>query len=99
MSMGLLLLQGVANRLVKFATTLFLDGNDTGIEVPADVVLALDAGKRPLVVMTVNGYEYRSTIAAMGGRIQVESREAPRKSAACCQITQKVSLMTSSARS
>ncbi len=43
-------------------------GNNTGIEVPADVVEALGAGKRPPVVVTVNGYEYRSTIAPMGGK-------------------------------
>jgi hypothetical protein len=43
-------------------------GNNTGIEVPAEVVTALDAGKRPPVVLNVNGYEYRSTIAPMGGK-------------------------------
>jgi hypothetical protein len=53
---------------MKFSTTMFQDGNNTGIEVPADVVAALDAGKRPPVVVNVNGYEYRSTVAPMGGR-------------------------------
>lgn len=43
-------------------------GNNTGIEVPADVVEALGGGKRAPVVVTVNGYEYRSTIASMGGK-------------------------------
>jgi hypothetical protein len=43
-------------------------GNNTGIEVPAAVVAALDAGKRPPVVVNVNGYEYRSTVAPMGGK-------------------------------
>jgi Bacteriocin-protection, YdeI or OmpD-Associated/Domain of unknown function (DUF1905) len=47
---------------------MFQMGNNTGIEVPADVVAALDAGKRPPVVVNVNGYEYRSTIAPMGGK-------------------------------
>jgi bacteriocin resistance YdeI/OmpD-like protein/uncharacterized protein DUF1905 len=47
---------------------MFQDGNNTGIEVPSDVVAALDAGKRPPVVVNVNGYEYRSTIAPMGGK-------------------------------
>jgi hypothetical protein len=32
-------------------------GSNTGIEVPADVVAALDAGKRAAVVVSVNGYE------------------------------------------
>src|SRR5262249_15761885 len=27
-----------------------------------------DAGKRPAVVVTVNGYQYRSTVAPMGGK-------------------------------
>jgi Bacteriocin-protection, YdeI or OmpD-Associated/Domain of unknown function (DUF1905) len=54
--------------LVKFSTTMFQMGNNTGIEVPADVVAALDAGKRPPVVVSVKGYEYRSTIAPMGGK-------------------------------
>jgi hypothetical protein len=44
------------------------DGNNTGIEVPADVVEALGAGKRPPVVVNVSGFEYRSTVAPMGGR-------------------------------
>jgi Bacteriocin-protection, YdeI or OmpD-Associated/Domain of unknown function (DUF1905) len=53
---------------VKFSTTMFQVGNNTGIEVPADVVAALGAGKRPAVVVTVNGYGYRSTVAPMGGK-------------------------------
>ncbi len=47
---------------------MFQMGNNTGIDVPADVVAALDAGKRPAVVVNVNGYEYRSTVAPMGGK-------------------------------
>lgn len=53
---------------MRFETELFLDGNNTGIEVPPDIVEALGAGKRPPVTITVNGFEYRSTIAVMGGR-------------------------------
>ena len=47
---------------------MFQMGNNTGIEVPADVVAALGAGKRAPVVVNVNGYEYRSTVAPMGGK-------------------------------
>jgi hypothetical protein len=54
--------------VVKFSTTMFQMGYNTGIEVPAEVVAALDAGKRPPVVVNVNGYEYRSTVAPMGGK-------------------------------
>ena len=52
---------------MRFETTMFLSGNNTGIEVPPEVVESFDAGKRPPVVVTVNGFEYRSTIAPMGG--------------------------------
>jgi hypothetical protein len=54
--------------VVKFSTTMFQMGNNTGIEVPAEIVAALDAGKRPPVIVNVNGYEYRSTVAPMGGK-------------------------------
>jgi hypothetical protein len=47
---------------------MFQMGNNTGIEVPADVVAALESGKRPPVVVRVNGYEYRSTVAPMAGK-------------------------------
>ncbi|MET4429203.1 MULTISPECIES: YdeI/OmpD-associated family protein [unclassified Mycolicibacterium] len=56
---------------MRFSTTMFIDGNNTGIEVPADVVEALGAGKRPPVVVDVNGYRYRSTVAPMGGRFLI----------------------------
>ncbi|MDO3634333.1 YdeI/OmpD-associated family protein [Mycolicibacterium arseniciresistens] len=54
-----------------FSNTMFQDGNNTGIEVPAEVVDALGAGKRPPVVVSVNGYRYRSTIAPMGGKFLI----------------------------
>ncbi len=53
---------------MEFSTTLLQMGNNTGIEVPEEVVTALGAGKRPAVVVNVNGFEYRSTVAVMGGR-------------------------------
>ena len=53
-----------------------LIGNNTGIEVPPEVVEALGAGKRPAVNVTVNGFEYRSTVAVMGGR-SLHRRSAP----------------------
>jgi hypothetical protein len=64
---------------MKFSTTMFQDGNNTGIEVPSDVVAALDAGKRPSVVVNVNGYEYRSTVAPMGGKYLLPFSAARRK--------------------
>lgn len=43
----------------------------TGIVVPPEVVESLGAGKKPPVVVTVNGYSYRNTIAVMGGKYMV----------------------------
>jgi hypothetical protein len=37
------------------------------IEVPPPVVAALGRGKRPPVLVTVNGYSWRSTLAVYGG--------------------------------
>jgi hypothetical protein len=54
---------------MRFTTTIELGGKTaTGMEVPADVVTALGAGKKPAVLVTVNGHTYRSTVATMGGR-------------------------------
>ena len=54
--------------MATFETTLSQQGNNTGIEVPEPVVASLESGKKPAVVVDVNGFEYRSTIAVMGGR-------------------------------
>jgi len=54
---------------MRFSTTVELGGKTaTGMAVPADVVDALGAGKKPAVQVTVNGHTYRSTVATMGGR-------------------------------
>jgi bifunctional DNA-binding transcriptional regulator/antitoxin component of YhaV-PrlF toxin-antitoxin module len=51
-----------------FETTVAASGNNTGIVVPVEVIERLGAGKRPPVLVDVNGYEYRSTAAVMGGQ-------------------------------
>jgi Bacteriocin-protection, YdeI or OmpD-Associated/Domain of unknown function (DUF1905) len=56
------------NEDVTFETTLSASGNNTGIVVPDDVIARLGRGKRPAVLVTVNGHQYRSTVAVMGGR-------------------------------
>jgi hypothetical protein len=66
---------------VDFRATIVLGGKTaTGIEVPADVVEALAAGKRPPVVVTVAGYTYRTTVAPYTGAyfipLAAEHREA-----------------------
>ena len=42
-------------------------GNATGVRVPDEFVAELGGGGRPKVTVTVNGYEFRSSIARMGG--------------------------------
>ncbi|ROS26035.1 YdeI/OmpD-associated family protein [Cellulomonas sp. PhB150] len=64
-----------------FRTVLAQIGNNVGIEVPDDVVLSFGVGKRPPVVVTLNGYTYRSTVAQMGGRNLVSVSAAVRKEA------------------
>jgi hypothetical protein len=54
-----------------FRTRIVQIGHNTGIHVPDDVVEALGAGKRPLVVVRVEGHTYRSAVASMGGRSMV----------------------------
>src|SRR4051812_14269871 len=57
---------------MRFRTTILTAGKTaTGIEVPAEVVEALGASKRPPVRVTINGYVYRNTIADMGGKYMV----------------------------
>ena len=54
---------------MKFHGRVELNGKTaTGIEVPAEVVAGLGAGKRPAVRATVNGFTYRTSVGAMGGR-------------------------------
>jgi hypothetical protein len=65
-----------------FSTTLVqADGkNATGLPVPAEAVAALGSHKRPKVVVHLNGYTYRSTVAAYGDvfmlPVSAEHREA-----------------------
>lgn len=50
-----------------FKTVIKAFGNNTGIVVPEENLLELNAGKKPPVKVNVNGYEYQSTIASMSG--------------------------------
>ncbi|MDR6438251.1 hypothetical protein J2790_003412 [Paenarthrobacter nicotinovorans] len=64
---------------MEFTTTIVGDGNKAGIEVPPEVVDALGAGKRPPVVVTINGKSYRSSIAVMAGKYMVGVSSANRE--------------------
>jgi hypothetical protein len=62
---------GAAPR-TTFRTTILGTGKTTaGIEVPEAAVEALGAGKRPPVVVTINGYTYRNTVAVMSGTYMI----------------------------
>jgi bifunctional DNA-binding transcriptional regulator/antitoxin component of YhaV-PrlF toxin-antitoxin module len=65
-----------------FTTTVLKDSekNATGLPVPAEVVAALGAGKKPRVKVSLNAYTYRTTVAVLGGEfmlsLSAENREA-----------------------
>jgi hypothetical protein len=57
---------------MRFRTTILQgDKTATGIEIPAAIVEALGAGKRPAITVTINGFTYRSSVAVMGGTYMV----------------------------
>jgi hypothetical protein len=64
---------------VAFDTTVTASGNTTGIVVPAELIEALGAGRRPAVVVQLNGYEYRTSVGVMGGQHLVSISAAVRK--------------------
>ncbi len=66
---------------VTFTTTIRQEpGRDvTGITVPADAIEALGAGKKPGVIVTINGYSYPSTVAVMGGEYALPFSKAHRE--------------------
>ena len=64
---------------VAFDTTVTASGNNTGIVVPDNLIEQLGAGRRPAVVVNVNGYEYRNTVGVMGGRHMISISAAVRK--------------------
>jgi len=67
--------------MIKFKTTILTFGNNTGIEVPEKILTKLDAGKKPLVVVTLNKYSYRSAISKMGDKFLISLSAENRKNA------------------
>jgi len=68
---------------MTFTTTIVQEGGEaTGIEVPRPYVEEIGGGKRPPVVVTVNGgYSYRSTVVPYAGKILFPLAAAHRKAA------------------
>jgi Bacteriocin-protection, YdeI or OmpD-Associated/Domain of unknown function (DUF1905) len=53
---------------MRFRATLeATGGTTTGFTVPPEIVDALGSGKRPPVIVTIQGHTYRNTIAVYGG--------------------------------
>ena len=66
---------------MRFQSVLELAGKTaTGFRVPREVVEALGKGKRPPVLVTINGYSYRNTVAVYGDEyllgVAAEHRQA-----------------------
>ncbi len=68
--------------MATFKATLFQSGKTaTGIVIPPEIVEQLGAGKKPPVLVTINGYTYRNTVAVYGGEYMVGVSAEHRKGA------------------
>ncbi len=65
----------------RFTTTITSTGNNTGIEIPPEIIAQLGTSKKPPVIITVANYTYRSTVAVMGGAYMVALSKANREAA------------------
>jgi hypothetical protein len=66
---------------VKFRTQVEPPEPMHGLEVPQRVVEALGGGKRPKVIITINGHSWRSRVAIMRGRYLLGLSKANRQAA------------------
>ena len=66
---------------MRFTTTIVQDGNNAGIEVPADIMSALGSEKRIPVVVTLGSHSYRSSVAPYRGRLKISLSAANRSAA------------------
>jgi hypothetical protein len=64
---------------VSYDTVIRAFGNNAGIEVPADVLTQLGAGKRPKVVVGVGDYSFATTVGAMAGLALISLSKAHRE--------------------
>ncbi len=67
---------------MHFRTTILRAGKTaTGIEVPEAIVTALGSGKRAKVLVTINGFTYRNSVAPMGGVYMIGVSDEVRRAA------------------
>lgn len=64
-----------------YITIVKADGNNTGLEVPPEIIAVLGSSKKPPVIVTVAGYTYRNTVAVMGGVFMISLSKAHREAA------------------
>jgi hypothetical protein len=70
--LGCVKLRGVGMTETHFTTTLTgAETGPTGFVVPPENVAALGSGKRPAVLVRVNGHAYQSTVAVMAGDFMI----------------------------
>jgi hypothetical protein len=62
----------------SFDTVIRAFGNNTGIEVPAEGLAELGAGKRARVRISVGGYKLATTVGVMGGLALIPVSKAHR---------------------
>jgi Bacteriocin-protection, YdeI or OmpD-Associated/Domain of unknown function (DUF1905) len=67
--------------MTKFRTYVEPPEPMRGLEVPPEVVEALDGGKRPAVTITINGHSWKSRMAIMRGRYLLGLSNENRKAA------------------
>lgn len=66
---------------MKYKTTIAQSGNNTGIEISEETLEQLGGGKKPLVVVTLNNYSYRSGVGKMGDKFMISLSAENRKNA------------------
>ena len=66
---------------MKFKTKIVQTGNNTGIEVSEVILEELGGGRKALVVVSLNGYTYRSAVGKMGSRFMISLSAENRKNA------------------
>ncbi len=66
---------------IEFRARFQAEGEAIFIEVPSAVMARLGSRKRPPVLVTLNGYEYRTTVAAYGGKSLLGLRRDIRQAA------------------
>jgi len=67
---------------MRFRATILTAGKTAnGIPVPDEVISSLNAGKRPALSVTINGYTYRTTVGFVDGRTMIPLSAENRASA------------------